>query len=451
MRRGARPVPLAQSLLTVHAEGCSDASLDALAEALAAQCDFSGVLVTLVAGEETGTGQAGSRGALRSLASRPEDFTGSAAMPSWPILDLDSQVVGRLDCALGSDRGPLNEQTLVDLAQVCQHLGVAAGQLVLRQRLTADRQQVAAERRARRQAERELRAVVDESAIGMATVSLDQASPGLFLSVNDALCHLTGRSESELLRLTSSELTHPDDRGIGNSAMRRMAAGRRTPVRDRRRLLCADGSVIWVQVTACPLFDDDEEPLHVVLQIEDVRARQDPETEIAAGHDPLTGLLTGPALEEAMVEVLDRARRQHTTGAVLVCEFDAAEAGTDQEQQLRLAVADTLGRTLRTGDLIARIGENRFAIVAEEVRPENVGSLAGRVAEAMRGQSSLDIGIAVLSPEITDPQVLFARAALAMAQARESGQSYVLYRQPEAELYPSEVLYARPGWQSSAR
>jgi PAS domain S-box-containing protein len=439
MRRGARPVPLAQSLLVVHAEGCSDASLDALAEALAAQCDFSGVLVTLVAGEQTGTGQAGGRGALRSLASRPADFTGSAAMPSWPILDLDSQVVGRLDCTLGSDRGPLNEQTLADLAQVCQHLGVAAGQLVLRQRLIADQQQVAAERRARRQAERALRAVVDESAIGMATVSLDQASPGRFLSVNDALCHLTGRSEPELLGLTSIELTHPDDRGIGNSAMRRMAAGRRTPARDRRRLLCADGSVIWVQVTACPVFDDD------------VSARQDPEAEIAAGHDPLTGLLTGPALEEAMVEVLDRARRQHTTGAVLVCEFDAAEAGSDQEQQLRLALADTLGRTLRTGDLIARIGENRFAIVAEEVRPENVGSLAGRVAEATRSQSSLDIGIAVLSPDITDPQVLFTRAALAMAQARESGQSYVLYRQPEAELYPSEVLYARPGWQSSIR
>ena len=70
-------------------------------------------------------------------------------------------------------------------------------------------------------------------------------------------------------------------------------------------------------------------------------------------------------------------------------------------------------------------GENPALVFAgwpdcQELAQEGVdpGSLAGRVVEAMGSQSRLDVGIAVLSPEITDPQVLFARAGSAMEQAK---------------------------------
>ena len=131
------------------------------------------------------------------------------------------------------------------------------------------------------------------------------------------------RAPSEqLLTLTYAELTHPDDRHAGSSALRRAIAGRRTPVRSRVRFLRADGSVVWVQLTACPLFDDEDRPLYQLLQVEDLSARADAEAELLASQDPLTGLLTGDALHERMVDVLDRARRLDTTGVVLVCDLD---------------------------------------------------------------------------------------------------------------------------------
>lgn len=455
MRRGARPAPLAPALLAVHAGGCSEQSLDGLAEALLSHCGFSGVQISLAAGEQARTGRAGSRGALRALAGRPLEPADDGTGPSRLVRDGAGQPVGRLDWTLGSDAGSLEPQLLSDLDGVLEQLGVAAEQFALRLRLLHERERLLVEQGGRRQAERALRMVLGESAIGMATVSLSQSDPGRFQSVNDALCHLTGRSAEQLLELTSAELTHPDDRAIGNSALRRAMAGRRTPVRSQRRLRHADGSLVWVQVTACPLFDDEDQPVCAILQIEDLSARQGAEVELAAAHDPLTGLLNGSALDQAMVQVLDRARRLDTTGAVLVCEFDAAATAPEQEQQVRRAVASTLGRTLRTGDLIARISDNRFAIVAEEVRPEHAGSLARRVVEAMQDYSEhgapVDIGVAVLTPQTTDPQVLFEQAGTAMLQARESGQSFVLYQQPEAELYPSEVLYVRPGWQAGVR
>ncbi|MDQ2835894.1 MAG: PAS domain S-box protein [Actinomycetota bacterium] len=457
MKRVQHDSSVYQPLLSVHTLGCSDSSLDELAASLLRYCGFGGVLIMLGTGEPSRTGRAGSRGALRTLHSRaPQAAEGQArtsgAVRSWPVTDPTGAPAGQLHCLLGRDGLAPDAGQLQLIEQVCQQLGVAFGQWQQAEQARTLRQELFDERTERRQVERALGLVFDESAIGMATVSLAGEAAGRFLAVNDALCHLTGRSAEELLRLTSAELTHQDDRAIGNSAMRRAMAGRRTPVRYRRRLLRADGSAVWVQVTTCPLFDDEDRPLYALQQIEDLRAREDAESELAARQDPLTGVLNSAALEESMVEVLDRARRLDTTGAVLVCDLGPLADAPDQAENIRRTVASTLGRTLRNGDIIARVAENRFAIVAEEVRPEHAASLARRITEAMRGSSqqtgSIDIGISVLSPD-ADPQVLFRQATEAMLTARETGQSYLLYQRSEvAEPYPSEVLYARPGWRA---
>ena len=114
-------------------------------------------------------------------------------------------------------------------------------------------------------------------------------------------------------------------------------------------------------------------------------------------------------------------------------------------------MASTLGRTLRNGDIIARVAENRFAIVAEEVRPEHAVSLARRMTEALQDSAAaVDIGMSVLSPDVEDPQVLFERATEAMLGARASGQSYLLYSRDEEQIdrIAREVLYATPGWRA---
>ncbi|MGI8664821.1 MAG: PAS domain S-box protein [Jatrophihabitans sp.] len=486
-----------QSLLNLHLTGCSAAGLDELAGALAGHCGFRAVLITLT-GAWAGTeleqvGRAGRRGAVKALLGRHQgpdadpmpvwrvgserarqlradhqparlEATGQAggATRSWPVPDLVGLPVGRLDCLLDQDVAPPDAAVEALIEQACYQLGAMVAAQLLRHQVGEQRRQLVEERVGRRQAERALGLVFEESAIGMATASLSAENPGRLLGVNDALCHLTGRTEAELLQLTMAELTHPADRAIGNSALRRAMAGRRTPVRSRRRLLHTDGSHVWAQVTACPLFDDSGRPLHALLQIEDLSPRQDAEVELAARQDPLTGLLTGQALDQAMVQVLDRARRLDTTGAVLICELTASEAGDGEthseggaggnsEQRVRQAVAQTLGRTLRNGDLIARIAENRFAIVAEEVRPEHAGSLAGRIVEAMAGRpdqlGSVDIGVAVLTPRVSDPQLLYHQATSAMLEARRTGQSFVLYSRPEdSEQSTTQLLYSRPGW-----
>lgn len=58
-----------------------------------------------------------------------------------------------------------------------------------------------------RESEARFRSAFDHAAIGMALVATD----GRWLKVNSAFCETVGFTESELLRMTFQDLTHPDD------------------------------------------------------------------------------------------------------------------------------------------------------------------------------------------------------------------------------------------------
>ena len=81
---------------------------------------------------------------------------------------------------------------------------------------------------ARHRAEERFRRAFEAAPIGMALMSLE----GRFLSVNDALCAITGYSADALEATSDDAITHPDDLAAADSAAARGAATRgRLPVR----------------------------------------------------------------------------------------------------------------------------------------------------------------------------------------------------------------------------
>lgn len=103
--------------------------------------------------------------------------------------------------------------------------------------------------------------------------------------------------------------------------------------------------------------------------------------------DPLTGLLTGPAFQEAVGSWTGAGSTPASSAALLVCDVDHLQAlnrqyGRTFGDQLLRATAHCLRQQLRDHDPCARLGGDRFAVWLHDT-PEGP---AERIAERIRDQ-----------------------------------------------------------------
>ncbi|HST46930.1 PAS domain S-box protein [Jatrophihabitans sp.] len=396
---------------------------------------------------------------------RRREHAGAGEVESHPILSGTGRRLGWLTFERGASAEPSSRLAETALRLVLAQAAAVLEHHELAARVSAQDDLLLDRLDQLRTSEQALRVAFEESVVGMAMLSLDAADPGRCLRANDALCRLTGRPREELVTGEFERFTHPDDRGPTASAMRRAMAGRRTPFRTEKRLLRADGSSCWVRVTTTPLFDDDDRPLYALAQVEDLSQRAEREVEFAARLDPLTGTLNSAALEQGLVETVQRAHRIGTGCAVLVAELAGWQelAGGDQQlaDRLQVALARRLQTTLRGSDVISRVGDNQFVIIAEEVGPEQAEAVAGRLEQALAVPESIDgrqfpmavnLGLSVLSDGPGDDAgqsvTLLAQARTALEQSRAGGGSHVLYLSDGARpaVATSRTLYAHPDW-----
>lgn len=86
----------------------------------------------------------------------------------------------------------------------------------------------------------------ESSAMGMVLIS----AKGQFLRVNRQIVEMLGYSKEELLRSTFSDITHPEDVGIGKSFLEETVSGLRTSSTFEKRYIHKNGSVVWVKITS---------------------------------------------------------------------------------------------------------------------------------------------------------------------------------------------------------
>ena len=107
----------------------------------------------------------------------------------------------------------------------------------------------------------------------------------------------------------------------------------------------------------------DGEPLHRLVQIQDVseRKRFEGQLRYLADHDPLTGLFNRRRFAQELERELASARRYKTGGALLVIDLDNFKymndsAGHAAGDELIRAVAKVFKTKLRATDYLARLG-----------------------------------------------------------------------------------------------
>ena len=123
-----------------------------------------------------------------------------------------------------------------------------------------------------RESEERFHAILRQATAGIVRKDFD----GRLIFVNQAFCNMLGYIETELLGKTMWDLMHPDDVEENKRSYNRlMLEG--IPFKLERRLLRADGSVIWVDASVSPIIDAHGKPQSAVTVEVDITGRKQAE------------------------------------------------------------------------------------------------------------------------------------------------------------------------------
>ncbi len=166
------------------------------------------------------------------------------------------------------------------------------------------------------------------------------------------------------------------------------------------------------------------------------RRRRAAALEHAAFHDPLTDLANRGVFFDRLQRALDGASGTTVVGVMYV-DLDGFKPINDQHghaagDQVLRTVADRLSAAVRTGDLVARIGGDEFAILCPGADEVGLGALAERIVLSVSQPISLEsapvsvgasVGVAASTPgqRSVDQLVESADRALYSAKASAGG------------------------------
>ena len=443
------------------ADGCAE-TVQAAADAVISIGGLIGARVCIVRSDgaveltaSSGTWVADSAGTWRRM---PWQRASQPVRADRDLVDRAGCVIGTLSVLTATDTGiGQHEDQLLDMFAF--QLGLAIDHARLAERLHRAQNQVVAERAERLVSDQTWHVAFDEAPIGMSMLGLHGRGRGSFLRVNDALCRLTGHSPAQLAAMTVVDLTHPGDRAPIAAALRRAAEGRRTSSTLQLRYLHRNGRTVWVRMTTSPVFNDERQPLHAIGHIEQLDRRGLSEAEPAAGQNPLTSRLHHAALTNTVSTTLDRARRNATTAAVMMCDLRGLDAhiaqhGPREAAELTAQIGRQLRRALRPEDLMGRIDDTTLAVVLDELTAADAEAIAQRVRSALLGpygsdgaSTGADIGIGMIDQHSGDADTVLHSATTALRQARPTASgTHILYRAQPTGPRPSTtvVLWHRP-------
>jgi PAS domain S-box-containing protein len=159
-----------------------------------------------------------------------------------------------------------------------------------------------------------------QAPIGMALVDMT----GRLLRVNDALCRITGYTADEVCARSFRDLSDPDDDDVDAQQIVDLIEGRTRRYQIEKRYRHASGHPVWVLVIVSLVRDDEDRPLHLIAQVQDITHRKELEGRLGqlVDHDFLTTLFNSRRFEQALAQEIKSAARYGGGGALLLLDLE---------------------------------------------------------------------------------------------------------------------------------
>jgi PAS domain S-box-containing protein len=217
----------------------------------------------------------------------------------------------------------------------------------------------------------------DGAPIGMAMVEpFDER----FIEVNDAMCRLLGRSRAELLGMTVSDVTHPDDHARLAAAREEVETDPPVGYHTEKRYVRPDGSLVWVSLHATPVTRADGSRRAIFAQVFDISERKDREARYA--------------LQATDIACLGRIRSAIEADRLVLYTQPIVDlaSGEPVQQELLLRMVDEDGSVVPPGDFLP-IAE-RWGLMTEIDRwvIRQATAMAARGVRAQFNLSGLSLG-----------------------------------------------------------
>ena len=137
-----------------------------------------------------------------------------------------------------------------------------------------------------KRSEKLLANAINDAPIGMITLTVN----GKFKTANSAFCQMTGYTEKELLAMNISQITHPDDKHIGDKIIADLTSGKGKKAKFHKRYIHKNGNAICAQVSTVILRDEKGNPRMFFTQVIDITERRQAEQKLIQSEENYRGL-----------------------------------------------------------------------------------------------------------------------------------------------------------------
>lgn len=198
------------------------------------------------------------------------------------------------------------------------------------------------------------------------------------------------------------------------------------------------GQFVWIQERAVAAKSEDGKPTRLTGVIRNIDARKKTEEEVdfLSNHDALTGQYNRLRLRETLEHVIAHCLHTEQQGGLLLVGLNKLNAvsdvyGEDTADAIVLTAARRIEASLRTGDVVGRVGFDRFAIVVSNCDREKLYKVADRFLAALRetpistpaGTMTItaSIGISVFPTDAKTAREVVSHSDSALRAARHLG------------------------------